>query len=431
MGAVDRMERIIYGYAVITRGEALGHGVWVDSEMLDQVVAAGNALPKGAKTRFTHPGLCSDGLGKYLGRSRNFRRDGDVVRANLHLSVVAGKSPEATNDPAEYIMAFAEEDPDAFGSSIVFWPDQGAMVCFADEHEDEDGEFQSPDELNVRNLPHGRLAKLDACDIVGDPAANPGGFFSSGDESAARAEQVLSWVFGLTEVAPAPETLGGGQPNRIREFVNGFMARHDLVVVPAARPTQKEAIMPNQNKSCALQGEGGPAYCVCKDCGYSEDYAGSPCGEKTCPTCGNPLVGADEKPAAPVEEPAAPVEESRPHWKALKAAFPTDRPFAIQCFDEGLSLAAAQAKFASVTQARLAEQDAEVRRLREENAGLRTQMLGGAAPVSHLSDPDSKTFTQIVSAYKVEKSCSTEDAIRMCRLTHPDVYKAAEAAGTV
>ena len=46
---IDRVAGVLSGYSVITRGEALGHGMWVDGTFLSQVVEAGNASAKGLK----------------------------------------------------------------------------------------------------------------------------------------------------------------------------------------------------------------------------------------------------------------------------------------------------------------------------------------------------------------------------------------------
>lgn len=337
---VDREKRVVNGYAVITRGEALGHGVWIDSDMLDQVVEQGNAAPKGVKSRFTHPGLCSDGLGKYLGRARNFRRDGDVVRADLHFSPVTAKSPEFDKDPAEYIMDLAEKDPEAFATSIVYYPDRGAEDRFTADNTDEHGDFISPDEDNARNLPHSRCASLEASDLVDEPAANPGGFFSRGEEAAVNAEKFLSWILGESDVAPGPEAMGGGDPNRIREFVYGFLARHNLEVIPKRAAKAQEAEMPDVQK----------------------------------PEKGDPMQAAREQFAANV--------------KALREAFPKDEAFAVQCAADGLSVEQAKAKHADVLSERLSaaektisERDAQVAKLSEENAGIKAQLLAGAKPV--------------------------------------------------
>lgn len=383
---VDRENRVITGYAVITRGEALGHGIWVDDVMLDQTVAAGNVKPNGAKTRFTHPGLCSDGLGKYLGRSKNFRRDGDIVRADLHFAAAASKSPEMDQDPVEYLMDMAEEDPEAFAASIIFWRDYGAEDRFVAEHEDKDGKFVSPDPANKRNYIHGRLAKLDASDIVDESAANPGGFFSRGEETAAKAESLLSWIFGVSDIEPDPETLGGGQPSRVREFVEGFMDRHGLKVVP------NEQAVPGKESHVA---------------------------DETKPEKGDPMQAAREQFAAQLA--------------ALKAAFPADEAFAVKCAADGcLDVDAASVRYLAVVQEQLvaerkvsAELKAKAEALAAENAGIKAQLLTGEKPVDHGVTPQPKSFKALIEVYKAEhKDCSAEEAIRMCALTNPALYDA-------
>ncbi|HOQ60371.1 MAG TPA: hypothetical protein PKZ08_07115, partial [Vicinamibacterales bacterium] len=338
--AVDREKRVITGYAVITRGEALGHGLWIDSEMLDQVVTHGNAAPKGIKSRFTHPGLCSDGLGKYLGRARNFRREGDVVRADLHFSPVTAKAPEFNQDPAEYIMDLAEKDPQAFATSIVYYPDRGAESRHQADHTDEDGDFISPDKDNTRDLPHARLASLEASDLVDEPAANPGGFFSQSEETAVVAEQFLSWILGESDVAPGPEAMGGGDPNRIREFFYGFLDRHGLEVAPKRAAEAQEATMADQST----------------------------------PPTGDPMQAAREQFAA--------------NLKALREAFPKDESFAVQCAADGLTVEQAKARYCDVlagklaaAEVQLAERDKTLAALQAENAGIKQQLLAGAAPV--------------------------------------------------
>lgn len=43
--------------------------------------------------------------------------------------------------------------------------------------------------------------------------------------------------------------------------------------------------------------EGSWKYCVCQDCGYSQEHkAGERCGDIKCPECGKPLTGSDTKP---------------------------------------------------------------------------------------------------------------------------------------
>lgn len=241
---------LIRGFAVITVGEALGHGLWIDAEFCRQVAAAMNADANGHKSRFTHPGLSSDGMGKYLGRATQASIDGDVVRGDLHLAKSAHAAPDG--DLAEYVMGLAEEDPAAFGSSIVFEHDYEAEDEFYNAHLVEVEEtdyrgqpmkrmrFRSPDPANEQNYPHARLASLRAIDIVDDPAANPEGLFRRGDQIADDAESLLSFALGLTEEAPESSSFDV-HPQRVQSFVAKFLERHGLTLAAKDAPMTNPA----------------------------------------------------------------------------------------------------------------------------------------------------------------------------------------------
>lgn len=163
MKVVDREAKVIRNYSVMSLGEARGHGVAVDSTTLDELVAMGNAPSGGIKTRVRHPNPVHDGFGRLLGKSRNFRREGDKVVADLHLSDSAFKSPEG--DLGTYVMELASSDDDTFGAS--------------------------PEVLHKKlktagAMPVMRLKELTAIAIVDDPATNKG-FFSciTGDDDMA------------------------------------------------------------------------------------------------------------------------------------------------------------------------------------------------------------------------------------------------------
>jgi len=213
---------VIRGFSVLTVGEAQGHRMWIDEEFLTQVAGAFGA--RGVKSRFTHPGLSSDGLGKQIGRAFEGEAEGGQVRADLHIQKTARKR----DDYGGQVLDWAAEDPESFGASIVFDPAYGEMDRFVAEHSDEDGHFTSPDEANTHGFPHVRLARLKGVDLVGDPAANPGGLFSA-DELPAIAEEALAYALGLTEEEP-DELLLGVHPERVKTFVQGFMARHGVAL---------------------------------------------------------------------------------------------------------------------------------------------------------------------------------------------------------
>jgi len=216
---------IIRGMAVITAGEAKGHGVWIDQEFLGQVADAMNGKTLGAKSRFTHPGLSSDGTGKFLGRAFDAKVDGNQVRADLHFSRAAHETPDG--DLADYVMSLAVDDPQAFGTSIVFVHDQTAEAEFKEQHTDDDGIFSSPDPLNADNLQHARLKSIRAVDVVDEPAANPAGLFHQGHEIAADAEALVAFSLGLTDERPEMVALEI-DPGRVAGFVERFLQRHSL-----------------------------------------------------------------------------------------------------------------------------------------------------------------------------------------------------------
>lgn len=240
---------MIQGFSVITRGEALGHDLWVDSYFLQQVADFINASEAGVKSRFTHPGLSSDGLGKFLGRTKDAAVDGDVVRGDQHIAASAHKTPDG--NLAEYIMDRATEDPASFGASIVFSRDFEAEAAFIEEaggkivYDDygypEIEGFVSPDPDNENNYPHSRLAELHAVDTVDDPAANPGGLFQRGQEVAVEAEALLAFSLGLSDEEPHTTSFGV-DARRVQLFVDSFLHRHGLTVVASTNggPTMAE-----------------------------------------------------------------------------------------------------------------------------------------------------------------------------------------------
>lgn len=250
----DRGMGLIKGLSVITRGEALGHDMWCDGEFLQQVHDAINAAgDAGLKCRFTHPSLSGDGMGKFLGNLKNASLKGDQVFADLHFSETSHKTPDG--DLAEYVMGFAEEDPDKFGSSIVFMHDRKAEEVFYAENKSEDsGDFQSPDPDNKKNFYHVRLKELYGADIVDDPAANPGGLFHRGQEIAQEATQLMEYALDL-EGASLPDLAQFDvDPDRVKKFFERFLDSHGLELTtkkeeePMTDPKTSQQSQQSENK---------------------------------------------------------------------------------------------------------------------------------------------------------------------------------------
>ncbi len=157
---VNREQEVISGFAVVTKGVTHDERGEFDDLALDTVVELGNKSKMGVKSRFGHPNMSSTALGTLLGRTRNFRRDGDVVRADLHIDPTAHQTPDG--DLAGYVMGLAQSDPEAFGSSMVIHWDA------EDQKELGEGGKVLP--------PFIRVKKLMSVDVVDDPAANNGLF---------------------------------------------------------------------------------------------------------------------------------------------------------------------------------------------------------------------------------------------------------------
>lgn len=175
--SVDRDQHIIYGVSAAQAVEALGHDMLLDGKTIAQVVEHGNAARNGVKSRFTHPGLSSTGLGKYLGRMRNFRQEGDKALADLHLADSAFKTPEG--DLGTYVMDMAEHDPDMFGMSMVIQGRSVWTLADGSEMDVEDFKEGRRPENATTEKPVIRVKQLMAVDAVDEPAANRDGLFAA------------------------------------------------------------------------------------------------------------------------------------------------------------------------------------------------------------------------------------------------------------
>lgn len=381
----DLKAGLIRGCSLCTAGDALGHGYWLDAQFISQVQessAAGGA--SGIKARFTHPSLSGDGLGSFLGRMKNCSvATGELAAApakcigDLHMSPMAHKSPDG--DLAEYVMGLAESDPKAFAMSIVFEHDFDAEVELllangAEWDEDDYGDFinlknfKSPDPGNVNNYPHARLKKLNAADVVDDPAANPDGLFHREQQFAQEADAVASFALGLTDQAPVASALDI-DPQRTRGFVSRFLNAHNLKIVsketPMAAETPAQTPAPEQ-----------PAAETPKP----ETPAAPPAAE---------TPAATPPPQTPVETPAADkpqlaaASDGRAECKRFIAAFGAN---GATWFSEGLSLEAAQAKHAEA--------------LAAENASLKGRL---AAAAGKLGEPTPVSFNPDTTGDKTAK----------------------------
>ena len=169
---VDRATEVITGYIVAQEGpfKSEDRGEF-DVAALKSIVKLIKASPSGLKSRFTHPDMSNDGLGKFLGRVKNPRLDKisvresqgqglsdeiTVVRSDLHIDPSSHNTP--SGDLGAYVMDLAESDPDAMSSSLVLTVDQEYRI-------DKKGRPKKDDDGNELP-PLWRPVRLHASDVV-------------------------------------------------------------------------------------------------------------------------------------------------------------------------------------------------------------------------------------------------------------------------
>ena len=158
LGAVDRASRVIRGVSVITAGEALGHRLLIDAKTLNQVATNAATYPGGLKVKVNH----SDDLNAIVALLRDFRVEGDRVRADLHVLENA--------EHAEKIFELAEKMPESFGLSISF--------------------SNEPEEIDGKRF--ARCVEIYSADLVDSPAANPTGLFNKPQPTKSMSDETNS-----------------------------------------------------------------------------------------------------------------------------------------------------------------------------------------------------------------------------------------------
>jgi hypothetical protein len=214
-------DEVLLGVSIATTGEAVGHHLLFDDQSLAQLQQLAAAAPGGIKSRFTHPDWFHDGLGKYLGRFRNFRVEGPKLLADLKISKTAHSSP--AGDIGQYVLDLAREDPSALGVSVVVdlereWPNA--------KHE---------------GLPVARFTHLYAADVVDEPALNPQGLFNQSTEGESSMTDQLPQETPAPPAAPSEDRIAQleDQVNKLSRTVE------DQVIKIGGQPPRGAAGQPN------------------------------------------------------------------------------------------------------------------------------------------------------------------------------------------
>ena len=202
------------GISVITAGPALGHGMVIDADTLEQVVQAGNDLGQ-VKVLSDH----SSSVSNIIGYLENFTLDGGRVRADLTLF--------ESHEGFAYFSELIGTLPGQIGFSISF----SGVPRMA-----EDG-TQLAD-----------VSTLYSVDLVTTPAANPTGVYSARVDTRKSLNMETSVKESAPVIEAAPEAPAAPAFNaeqaiaalsaRIDELVGKFAAKFEAVVEEAPVATE-------------------------------------------------------------------------------------------------------------------------------------------------------------------------------------------------
>lgn len=174
VGEIDTTKGVIHGVSVISIGDAKGHGMEVDKVTLEQFCQVAKSHKDGIKTKF---GLDHDaGVESVNGVLKNFRIDGDKVRADLHL---------LKSDPnRDKVLELAQVAPNEFGLSASF----------------------SGNHITEGLVKKVRCSEIYSVDFVSDPAANKSLFSTNHNQM-----KDIALALGLPETATEAEIIAAGK----------------------------------------------------------------------------------------------------------------------------------------------------------------------------------------------------------------------------
>ena len=210
-------QKLFKGISVITAGPALGHGMVIDADTLEQVVQAGNDLGQ-VKVLSDH----SSSVSNIIGYLENFTLDGGRVRADLTLF--------ESHEGFAYFSELIGTLPGQIGFSISF----SGVPRMA-----EDG-TQLAD-----------VSTLYSVDLVTTPAANPTGVYSARVDTRKSLNMETSVKESAPVIEAAPEAPAAPAFNaeqaiaalsaRIDELVGKFAAKFEAAVEEAPVATEAPA----------------------------------------------------------------------------------------------------------------------------------------------------------------------------------------------
>ena len=173
-GSINREAGTMAGVSLISVGEALGHGAYVDEDSIDTALAALNQMGGGLPAYITHRGaLFDDRLTREIGMFSGFRVEGEQLKADF---TAFDSFKEDESRKFNRLFEMAEKMPERFGLSIVF----SAVMAWATADGDVPGSMERPETAQFE-FPSVRVLEVNSADFVDTPAANQRGLFSKID----------------------------------------------------------------------------------------------------------------------------------------------------------------------------------------------------------------------------------------------------------
>lgn len=185
--------------SILTEGEALGHGVYVDERTIEQFTAL--ALGKTIPAYLTHEDAMEDRLGKECGMFSGFYRDGNRVRARNFVFLNAF----IENEDEEYstLVELAKNYPDQLGISPVM---RVAFAWVLNDGSEVPAEGIRPENA-VRDMPSLRVLGILSCDFVKTPAANVALFAAKVDGTDDKQPDLMATATNVIELSKHTEAL--------------------------------------------------------------------------------------------------------------------------------------------------------------------------------------------------------------------------------
>jgi len=118
---VDMDAKVIRGAILAEIGHFKSHGRGqFTEESLQAIEQLASELPDvGLHSRLDHPTASNNGIGRFLGRVKNIRRDGDKIRGDIHIDKTALSTNISGGTPiGEYVLQLAQSDPQALETSF-------------------------------------------------------------------------------------------------------------------------------------------------------------------------------------------------------------------------------------------------------------------------------------------------------------------------